>query len=322
MRHLVFKRPRHPRGLGDRWGLSLRFGLWVFAHVRRFDVVHVHYVWSLGSVLGVLAGVVWRRPVVMTPHESLTTFGIDHSRSRARRLQKLLVRRFLLAGVTRVIVASELEAADSRLSERRCRVIAHPVSAGDATAPRSPRARTSAVTVGFLGRLHQKKRVGDVVDAVAGMDDGTRLIIAGDRPNPEFADLRGRIATEGLTHRVVLLGFVSPTERAAFLASIDVLAMPSEYECFGMAAAEALAAGVPVIVSDRTGIAGIVREHDAGRVVGVGVPADIRLAVREIVADDMTHSRFRENARMAAQNRLAPCAYAKAIREVYDQVTR
>ena len=50
------------------------------------------------------------------------------------------------------------------------------------------------------------------------------------------------------------------------LAGLDVLAMPSEYESFGLSAAEAMLHGVPVLVSERTGIAEVIARHGGGRI--------------------------------------------------------
>lgn len=117
----------------------MRFALWILRHAGRYDVIHVHYLWSLGRVVGIVAAAAWRRPVVMAPHESLTSFGIEHSHSGQRRLQKLLVRRLLLAGVDRVVTASALEQRDSDLNNRQGRVIQHPVPHHAAPPVETPR---------------------------------------------------------------------------------------------------------------------------------------------------------------------------------------
>ncbi len=320
--HRSFRRPRILKGLGKRWGISVRFALWILRHAGRYDVIHVHYVWSLGTVVGIFAAAAWRRPVVMTPHESLTSFGIEHSRSGQRRLQKLLVRRFLLAGVDRVVTASALEQRDSDLNNRQGRVIQHPVPHHAAPAAETPRCASSSRRIGFLGRLHQKKRIGDLIDAFTGLDGDATLVIGGNQPLEEFARLRDRVAAGGLGGRVCLLGFIAPDDRGAFFASVDVLVMPSTYECFGMVAAEALSAGVPAIVTEQTGIAEVVRDHAAGVVVPVGAPDAIRAAIERILADPDALTIMRDNARRAARIRLSFGAYADAIRTVYDEVTQ
>lgn len=318
--HRSFLRPRIIGDLGKRWGISVRYALWILRHARRYDVVHVHYVWSLGTAVGILAGMLWGRPVVMTPHESLTTFDIDNSRSRLRQLQKVLTRRLLLAGVDCVVLASALEKRDSHVEAHRCRVIQHPVF-DDADPPVDSSQRgPGGPRIGFLGRLHPKKRIDDLIVAFARMNGDATLVIGGNQPLDQFARLRDRVADQGLAARVRLLGFVAPDDRGAFFSSIDVLVMPSSYECFGMVAAEALCAGVPVIVTELTGIAEVVRDHNAGFVVPVGSPAAIRDAIDRMLVDPLAHAMMQANALEAASARLSFGAYAQAVRAVYDEV--
>ena len=82
---------RWPRRVAYRWGISPGQALWAARHVKEFDVVHVHGVWGLGPLSGLAAGQIAGKPVVVTPHVSLTAFDIDSSRSASRRYQKLLI---------------------------------------------------------------------------------------------------------------------------------------------------------------------------------------------------------------------------------------
>jgi glycosyltransferase involved in cell wall biosynthesis len=221
-----------------------------------------------------------------------------------------------------VVAASALEQRDSDLNNRQGRVIQHPVPHHAAPAVETPRCASSSRRIGFLGRLHPKKRIGDLIDAFTGLYGDATLVIGGNQPLEEFARLRDRVAVDGLGARVCLLGFIAPDDRSAFFTSVDVLVMPSTYECFGMVAAEALSAGVPVIVTEQTGIAEVVRHHDAGVVVPVGDPDAIRAAIERILADPDALTIMRDNARRAARIRLSFGAYADAIRTVYDEVTQ
>lgn len=320
VRHTAFRRPRMLGGLGKRWGISVRYAIWIWRHAGRYDIVHVHYVWSLGTVMGVLAGKARDRPVVMTPHESLTSFDISRSRSPLRRIQKLVVRRVLLAGVDRVVTASRLERQDSDLDERQGSVIPHPVPHSDTTPAGGGDSGLGDYRIGFLGRLHPKKRIGDLIEALNDLPPRATLVVGGNQPRDEFSKLRRTLDTAGLDHRVRLLGFIPPDDREAFFASIDVLVMPSIYECFGMVAAEALSAGVPVIVTERTGIAEVVRQYNAGVIVPVRDPLAIAAAIHGILGSADGFAEMRENARLAAGSRLSFDAYAGAIRSVYDEI--
>ena len=147
-----------------------------------------------------------------------------------------------------VIFSSSLERRDSRRRSSSDTIILHPVE--NLPAPTS--IRPIGKRLGYLGRLHRKKNLEALLAGLAQVP-GASLRVAGDGdPNYERA-LRTRAQTLGVASRVVWLGFLADKDAiAAFFAEIDVLVMPSHYECFGMVAAESLAAGVPVVVSENT----------------------------------------------------------------------
>jgi glycosyltransferase involved in cell wall biosynthesis len=94
---------------------------------------------------------------------------------------------------------------------------------------------------------------------------------------------------------------LGPTQEppAALLGEADVVALVSEGESFGMAAAEAAAAGVPVVVSDRCGVRDFFRADEALVVPYEG--AAVTEALRRILSDPELRSRLGEGGRAAAR---------------------
>jgi glycosyltransferase involved in cell wall biosynthesis len=322
VRHLRFKRIGIAAELAARWGISVGFVRWIFRNARTFDVIHVHYVWSVGTVAGVVAGLLWRRPVVMTPHESLTEFDIVVSRSRLRTLQKRAMRWLLLRSIRKVIVASELERRDSRLTADQAAVVPHPVM--KAGGPKGDENAVSGLPFdfGFLGRLHEKKRVGLLLDAIAATDGPATLVVGGNHPPEQYAQLREHAQRLGLDDRVRFVGFVPADQKAAFFASIRFLAMPSQYECFGMVAAEAMASGTPVIVSRTSGVADVVERYGAGIVVPTDDPEALRQALRRSVDDAAGRRAMSHNAYRAAVEQFSFGAYGESVLRLYRVVAR
>jgi glycosyltransferase involved in cell wall biosynthesis len=109
--------------------------------------------------------------------------------------------------------------------------------------------------IGFLGRLHPKKNLDVLIRAVRRASNDARLLVAGEGPSGYTANLKGLVAELEMEDRIEWLGFTEGSSKWHFIDQIDVLAMPSQYECFGMAAAEAIARGTPIIVSQHTGMA-------------------------------------------------------------------
>ncbi|MEU3562207.1 glycosyltransferase [Kitasatospora sp. NPDC006786] len=96
--------------------------------------------------------------------------------------------------------------------------------------------------VGGVGRLVPGKRFEVLVEALAGLDPATRLVLVGE--GPERAALERRAEELGVRERLVLTG--ERDDVPELLAALDVLAAPSTAETFGLGVLEGLAAGLPV----------------------------------------------------------------------------
>jgi len=156
------------------------------------------------------------------------------------------------------------------------------------------------------------------VEALARLPRHVRLAVAGD-PVGEPARAARRLADEhGLAERIDWLGFVTPERRTSFLDSIDLLAMPSTFESFGMAAAEAMRSGVPVLVSDRTGVAELIGRRGGGVVVAAH-PDRVAAAIRELDHDRPRLSRLGAEAQAAVCEELSYDRVGGALRDAYER---
>ena len=289
-----------PPGVAYRWGLSPAQSAWTARHIRDFDLVHVHGIWGTASIGGLIAGRIAGRPVVVTAHESLTAFDIDGSRSAARRRQKLLIKAAYLRYATMFVLTSDLEARTSLPSSVPQRTVHYPLVNDDPRAIPAlcPRGQQRELRVGFLARIDPKKNLDLLIQALPRLPQHVRLIIAGSGP-PELVNGLRRCAEQlRVSDRIEWLGFVDPIDRPALLANLDLLAMPSTFESFGLSAAEAMMHGVPVLVSEQTGIAELIKRHGVGGIT----TADISGIVDTICGLDAERARLDE---MAARGQAA-----------------
>ncbi|WNE95667.1 glycosyltransferase [Streptomyces luomodiensis] len=224
-----------------------------------YDLVHTHLYRAcvLGRIAARLAGV---RAVIATEHS------LGERRIDGRPLTAALRARYLAAerlGSATVAVSAAVadRLRDLGVPNPRIHLVPNGIDARhfhfEPTARAAARARLGiperAFVVGGVGRLVADKRFDAAVRAVADVP-GARLLLVGDGPErPALEDLAARL---GVADRVRLLGerdgAVAPADdRPAglpgLLAAMDVLVSPSVEEAFGLAALEALAAGLPVL---------------------------------------------------------------------------
>ena len=303
----------------DKLGVSFEAMRWLIRRVGGYDVVHVHGVWGLTLLAALAAARLRGVPVVLTPHESLTAIDIETSRNAVRQRLKLALRALYLRWTTVFVVNSQLEADSSvpEVATDRVNVTYHPVvEPGAPQAQPRPRGADERLRVGFLGRLHPKKNLDLVIDSLALLPDHVELVVAGGGLLLE--QMRRHAEQRGVQGRVEWLGFVSPDERTRFLEGIDVLVMPSTFESFGMSAAEAMLEGVPVIVSEPTGIAEVIRRHSAG----VVVPPDaesIAAAIKRLDGDRGALAALSAAGREAVHDELSLEHAGNSLLEAYER---
>jgi glycosyltransferase involved in cell wall biosynthesis len=158
--------------------------------------------------------------------------------------------RAALAGARHVITTSastaRILAADYGVADHRLSVVE---PGTDAVTP-PPRRRGDTMTLLAVGAVVERKGYDVLVTALAKlMHLQWRLVIAGDcgRSPQAFARLKDDIGRLRLAGRVTLLGAVAPERLTTLYASADLFVLPSRFEGYGMAYAEAIAHGVPVI---------------------------------------------------------------------------
>lgn len=268
------------------------------------DVLHVHGIFGWHVLLGVWAARRVGRPYVLTLHGHLHP-AMMRERQWSKRVYLRLVGNAILRDAEAILVTAPAEAAivGRRVPPERIRQVV-PGLAVPATVPQRPDARANpALRVLFIGRLHPHKGLRALLQAMArardrGMD--LRLQVAGHGHAHEQRRVRADISRLRVQDHVTLLGHIAPAVRDRLLQEADLVALPSRSENFGFAVAEAMVAGVPVVVTEGVGLAPMVRHWRCGTVIPVG---DVTALTDALLA-------YRDPQRRAAEG---ACAHAAAV---------
>jgi glycosyltransferase involved in cell wall biosynthesis len=167
----------------------------------------------------------------------------------------------------------------------------------------------------------RRKNPQALVDAVAqlGPGIGVKLRLAGPVGEADYGDhLRASIENRNLEQKVELLGNLSGPAVRDELAKAAVFALTSFEEGAPMGIAEAMAAGIPILTSNRCGMPYMVRHGETGFLVDPNNTRDIAKALERLLADPELRQRMGEMARIRALDGFHPDRVAARTMAVYE----
>lgn len=321
-----------PTQFPSRWATSREMLRFLRTSVREFDIVHIHSLflfptWAAGHACR-RAGV----PYVVELHGVLDPYHRRKSRAKKALYYGLLERRNLAgASAIRFATYEERRLASLGSLARASIVIPHGTDVSDGLEDVRPGAfRESLPELGtrsivlFLGRLAHQKGLDLLAEAfIRGAHDrrDSHLVIAGPDPEDRGAALAGQFESAGIGDRVSFVGELLGHRRVAALRDADLLVLPSYSENFGIVAIEALAAGTPVVVSDRVNLAQDIADAGAGIVVPCE-PIALARSIVSVLSDAGTRTRMSKNGRRLVDHRYRWPRIAGAMAAAYGDVIR
>jgi glycosyltransferase involved in cell wall biosynthesis len=295
-----------------RYLYSRSLPAWIAERANHLDAVVVHGLWRYTSV-GVWRGLRGRSvPYFVFPHGMLDPY--FKSAFRWQHVQKAICWRIAESRVVRdaqaVLFTSEEERRRARLTFRpyTCRECV--VGLGIARPPGEQEVEKRAFLtqfpqlaekriVLFLGRIHPKKGCDLLVHAFARLapaDPLLHLVIAG----PDECGWRvglERLAVQlGVANRVTFTGVLNGGLKWGALHASEVMALPSHAENFGIAVVEALACGVPVLLSEEVNIWHEIEADGAGFAAQADIPGVTSLLEQWLAITEERRAGMRANA--------------------------
>jgi glycosyltransferase involved in cell wall biosynthesis len=267
----------------SRWRASWPMARALQRGVTEFDLVHIHTLYSFPTLAASRACLRAGVPYLLRPHGML-----DPYLRRRRRWRKLvyesLIERRTLEGAAAIHFTTREEMRLTAPLGLRAPGIVVPLGVRPEEYARLPEPgafRAAHPEIGdrrivlYLGRLNFKKGLDLLARAFGNLlrrRDDLHLVLAG--PDQEGFGRRVRrwLDEAGALGHATFSGMLRGEAKLAALAAADVWALPSYTENFGLAVVEAIAAGVPVVISDQVNIwpeiaaarAGVVVRCDAG----------------------------------------------------------
>jgi glycosyltransferase involved in cell wall biosynthesis len=299
-------------------------------HLRRrwseepVDLAHAHF-WMSG-VATVQAARATGVPVLQTFHALGTVKRRQQGSRDTSPSARIALERRLCRTVDRVIATCRDEVAELRrmgMPEQSASVIPCGVDT-DAFRP-TPAPKVDHPRLLVIGRIVERKGVGNVIEALAQLP-GVELLIAGGPAtdlldtDPEVQRLREVARRLGVADRVRFLGAVSRRDVPALTCSSDVVVAVPWYEPFGIVPVEAMACGRPVVGSAVGGLLDTVVPGVTGELVPPRRPDLLAPVLRKLLDDPARRTAYGRAGRARAVQTYQWRQVVAATEDVYTAV--
>lgn len=287
-----------PREHSESFKYSAQLKEWLGQNISAFDIVHIHAVFSHSSLAAASACRKRHVPYVVRPLGSLDPWSLGQRRILKRILWYCGVEQMLSrAAAIHYTSAEEMRLAEIALGSGS-RGVVIPLGVDPALLETLPLpqgvgevfSESSDPYILILSRMVRKKRIHDFLEAfvdIIRMQRFSRwvLVLAG-RGDPKYMDLLKSLVKQAQVEGSVrFLDWLEGYKKIAALRGAALLALPSYQENFGIAAVEAMACGVPVLVSERVNLATEIANAKAGWITPLseeGLRSTLREALESI----------------------------------------
>jgi glycosyltransferase involved in cell wall biosynthesis len=294
----------HALGGSGSYGYTPQLVPWLQDRHRDFDAVIVHGLWLYNGfgVWRALRGT--RTPYFVFPHGMLDpwfkrAYPLKHLK---KNLYWFAIEHRVVRDAAAILFTSEEERRLGRGTFRPYKanevVVSYGTAAPDVDLVRAredfldafPDLRGQRILL-FLGRIHEKKGCDLLIEALSTIADATvRLVIAGPSADGDYL-ARLRQLGEGSANRVTFTGMLSGNLKWGAFAAADAFILPSHQENFGIAVAEALACGTPVLISNKVNIWREIDQSGVGYVENDDLAGTRRLLERWLATTEQASMR-------------------------------
>jgi glycosyltransferase involved in cell wall biosynthesis len=310
-----------------RYKFSLDLFTWLANRAKDYDIAHIHALFSPVSSISASIARYHQLPYILRPLGTL-----DPADLQKKRQLKQIYANFLekpnLAAAAAVHFTSQQECQTAERFNIKTKDIVIPLGVDFFNPQALPVTGfdlpENKPIILYMSRLDPKKGLDLLLPSLErllekGLD--FHFVLAGGNPqDPEYENrIKNQIERSILGKNTTITGFVTGEVKNSLLARADLFVLPSYYENFGIAVAEAMAAGIPVVISDRVDLHPAVAAAAAGWVTACQLE-DLTNTLAMAITNPEIRQQRGKNARDLVLNQYSWSAIAEQLLTVYQNL--
>lgn len=321
-----------PKQAGESFKYSRPFATWLSTNVRDFDLVHIHAVFNHACIAAARACRENKVPYVVRPLGTLDPWSMSQKSLRKKVFWHSGIKRMLTrAAAIHYTAMAEQEAVETSLHLNHGFVVplgVEPQPAQDAAARKKlaewfPGLRAQPYVL-VMSRIHPKKALEVLINTFLSLVSQPefsewRMVIAGDGPSDYVSSLKQLVTEQNADESVVFTGWLQDEKKEVVLSNAELLALTSRQENFGLCVAEAMSAGVAVLVSPQVNLAAEIKSSGSGWVASLD-NAELKNTLAEAMTNKDERATRGRAGRDFAGRHFAWTTVAADLSKHYDQI--
>lgn len=305
---------------------STELASWLWENSKNYDIIHTHYLFSFAPTCAAAIARYQKIPYIVIPYGMLTPWALGNQRLK-KQIYSIIERHNLNQAVA-IHCSTAEEVRDVKNFQISTSSFVIPYGVNMPTLQPQAKQQIRQIygipetrpIVLFLSRLHPKKRPDLLIEALnklASANQDFHLIVAGSGEAEYVNYLNNLVSSLNWHSQTSMVGFVTGETKDLLLQGSDVFVLPSFSENFGIAVAEAMAAGCSVIVTPDVQIAPDITAFKAGLVV-TGEVDTVAEAIAQLLASPSLRHQLGENGKRLVSSRYSWKAIAQNLQLVYS----
>ena len=310
-----------PRSLPRQWSFSPLLARWLYENVRNYDLLHIHALFSYTTLPACHFARKSGVPYVLRPLGTLSPWSLSQKKLRKKIYYSLFEKKNLLSA-SAVHATSEFEARDLKILGVREKVHIIPLGIKEMPLPERKASQNGVPRLLFLSRLNAEKGLPLLLQSMASLVETgicPCLTVAGSGDPAYLSQIRDEVGRLKLSSQVEFMGFVEGEKKTQLFADSDIFVLPSNHENFGLAAAEAMAAGLPVVVSDQVGVSPEILKFGAGIVVERN-SRSLTQGLTKLISDPSLRKKMGEQGKKLVQERFSWDKVGEELAKLYKKI--
>jgi len=322
-----FKRYSPPIKAIREFAYSGDFKCWLKGNVANYDLVHVHAVFSFCSSYTMALARKNSVPYIIRPIGQLQKWSLEQAATKKSLYLKIIERQNIEAASAVQFTAS----SEQQETEQLFTVNGHIIPLGIIPPPPSAwtkqqvlerlKVEDSKLNLLYLSRLHEKKGVELLIQAVAELNADIRLWIAGDGDSAYREHLDRYVDQLGVSQRCCFIGHVEGEFKNELLQHADLYALTSYSENFGISVLEAMSAGLAPLITKGVALSEVVEYEKLG-LVSEPNKDEIKDNLMFALSNKKALDRFGELSAQYAQKHYSWSQVSERLTRLYNRVTK